>query len=160
MRIYEAVERMHEALDGVEALFLGFGLSVLREEFYSDRLLRDTSPERAKFVNVTLVLKAVGAEGESAEHRIGIGAEVKRGEVSETDFSEAAAEFSRRVKEALDMLRENEDTRAVIAELDRCALLEYEKLVKSYERAAPKMIAAIIICAVVAVALIVIATLA
>lgn len=161
MKIYEAVARMHTAVDGVEALFEGYGLSISREEFYSDEQLLDTSPERAKFVNVTLILSVSRSDGsgERAEHRIGIGAEAKRGEVSEAAFSEAEAEFSKRVKEALDMLREDDDTLAAIAELDRRAAEEYEKIAKEYERALPKRIAAIVICLVVAVALIVIATL-
>ena len=158
MKVYEAVERMYAELDSVEALFSGLGLTISREEFYSDSMLRETSPERAKFVDVTLVLSVTGADGVRAEHRIGIGAEIKHGEVSEAEYSEAEAELSRRVKEALDMLRESEDTPSVIAELDRRATEEYEKIVKNYAKAAPKMIAAIIITAVVAVALILFAT--
>ena len=57
MKAYEAVAKMHEVVDRYTEELESFGLIISKEEFYSNSLLAPTSPESARFINVTLVLR-------------------------------------------------------------------------------------------------------
>ena len=155
MKGYEATAAMHEIVDRYVEDFEKLGLIVSKEEFYSNAMLAPTSPESARFINVTLVLRTRESDDEEAgaEHRIGIGVNVKRKNVTDEELSMAEAEFCRRVKEALDALLAADDVEAAVVELDRAATEEYERIANEYKKSLPKKIIALIAIIVIAAAI-------
>ena len=134
------MESMREMVDAAISRFASYGISATRKEFASDLRLNPVKFERAKYINATLVLRVPETEDEDgAEYRIGVGAEIKHGEVVEADFAESVSDFERRVEEALEALSKSENPRDVIRELDRAAELEYEALAEEIEEKAKKM---------------------
>lgn len=140
MKRVDVMELMRERVDAAIARFTSYGISATREEFASDLRLNPVKFENAKYINATLVLRTPETEDEDGtEYRIGIGAEIKYGEVSEAEFEESVADFDRRVDEALEALAKSDDAASVIRELDRVAALEYEELVREIEEKAKKL---------------------
>ncbi len=160
MKINEAMEKMRAIVEDAMTGFAGLGLILDTECFYSTATLAPTEPEKAKYLNITLIIKATpdDEESETAEHRVGIGVEVKWGSVGEKQLEEAESDFRERLGVALCALRESEDKEATVAELDRAATEEYEALVAKIQKTAPKIMLGIVLVSVVAIILIVMAT--
>lgn len=137
----EAIKLMCEKVDGAMSRFRDFPLILTREEFASDLRLNPVKFERAKYINATLVINTRDRddEEEGAEYRIGIGAEVRYGEVSEAELNESILDFERRVEEAVAAISSAECAEEAVAELDRVAQEEYEALAKEIDEKAKKM---------------------
>ena len=160
MNIYEATARMREIVEAEAEKFKSLPLFVHIEEFYSDARLGATSEEKAKYISITLVLSTVAPDDEETgvEHRIGIGVEVKSKKVTEEELEEARVDFENETAAALERLCGAEACADELAALEQEADERYRAIVEEYKKSLPKKMFLLIGAVIVAVGLIVIAT--
>lgn len=162
MNVREALSKLNEIVSGVIPSFEAYPLYLHTETYFINALLRPSTPEKARYLIITLVIstKSQDDDEQGSEHRIGISVEVKHRHVSEDDIEEATNEFMRRVEETLSALEQEDCAEAVIGRLDKEAEAEYTQLVNELEESRKKMrIIAYTLLIVGAVILFVVATL-
>jgi hypothetical protein len=95
MTCYEATERLREIAGEAAKKFESLPFHVHTEEFFSDARLGATTEEKAKYISVVVVISTNEPDDEEsgAEHRIGIGIEVKSKRVSESEIETAKEDF-------------------------------------------------------------------
>ena len=132
---------MKEVVREATEAFSPYPLFIKVEEYYSDLRLNPVKFEKAKYINVTLVINTRDEDDDEAgfEYRIGIGAEIKYGDVVEYDLEESIKDFQTRCEECVTALAEGGDVDSVIGALSRAADEEYERLAKEIEEKAKKM---------------------
>ena len=160
MTIHEATERLREIADDAARKFEGLPLYVHTEEFFSDARLGPTIEEKAKYISVTVVLctNAPDDENGGVEHRIGIGVEVKSKKVSEEDIEAARIDFEKVIEEAHERLVSAEVCADELAIIEKEADEKYREMIEEYKKSLPKKMFMLIGAVIVAVGLIVLAT--
>ncbi len=161
MTCYEATERLREIAMEAAGRFEPLPFHVHTEEFFSDARLGPTAEEKAKYISVTLVIATHAPDDEeaAAEHRIGIGVEVKSKRVSEDEIERARAEFEKEIDAALERLFASEAPAEELAALEAEADAKYREMIDEYKRSLPKKMFMLLGAVILAVGLIVLASL-
>lgn len=128
MKLDEALSAMTSLVEEQSKRFIGLGVTAKIETDLMDRALGSvTSPKKARFVTVTLVLSAEGiTEGE--EYCLSLGAEIKGSKVNET-IAKDMDSFVNMVDEALEQLSSYENKAEGIKALATAASREFDELV-------------------------------
>ena len=160
MTCYEATERLREIAGEAAKKFESLPFHVHTEEFFSDARLGPTTEAKAKYISITVVLSTHAPDDEEAgtEHRIGIGVEVKSKQVSSAEMESAEADFAANIEAALERLNTAEDPASELAALEAEADAKYREMVEAYRRALPKKMLTLLAAVIIAVGLIVLAT--
>ena len=157
MTLNEASDYMMRIVTERSERFSGLPLSVKVERDLMDKLFSPTEKERAaRFIAVSIVLSAEGGSSED-EYALSLGAEVKRGEVSEGELSRSLAELDRAIDETVRRLTEAEDVAAELSALCRESEAEYDvflgEMKKSSRRAMIRSVAFSVIIIIIMILL-------
>ena len=160
MTIYEATERLREIANEASKRLEALPLYIHTEEFFSDARLGPTVQEKAKYISVTLVISTAAPDDEDGgiEHRIGIGVEVKSKKVSEDDIEAARLDFEKIIDDACERLTSAEVCADELAALENEADEKYREMIEAYKKSLPKKLLLLIGAVIIAVGLIVLAT--
>ena len=134
MTLHEAGDYMMRVVSERAERFSGLGLSVKIERDLMDRLYVETKKEKAaRFITVSIVL--TDESGRTAdEYALSLGAEIKRGEVSETELSRSLAELDTAITETLKRLSRAKDTTAELSTLCRESEAEYDLFLEKMKK--------------------------
>ena len=130
MLLDAAVEKMTEAADAASFELGAIGLLTSVEVEYMNALLATTDdPKRAKFVTVSLVIRAAETP-EGDEYCLSVGAEIRGGKVEDGQLESDLATFDTMVKETVTRLAAYESKSEGVSVLANEASAEFEKLVE------------------------------
>ena len=126
MTLHEAGDYMMRLVSERAERFSGLGLSVKIERDLMDRLFSPTEKEKsARFITVSIVLGREDGVSKD-EYALSLGAEVKRGEVHESELSRSLAELDAAITETVRRLSSAEDKGAELSALCRESDAEYD----------------------------------
>lgn len=133
MTVSEAIAKMQATVEASREKLEGNGFVMSVETDYMNGMLRTVdTPERARYVTVSLVVSAEGvAEGE--EYCMSLGADIRRKKVDETQLDKDIQNYLTMVDEAAEVIANYEDKTEGLAHLTKKASEEYEKLVAKIE---------------------------
>lgn len=130
MNYKEALERMTEAVSKCGEGFDTLGVTAKLEYDYMDRIMKSVdSPEKAKYLTVTLVLRTESTP-ENEEYCLSLGAEVKNGRVNEDILERDIESFEALVSDTKLKIPEYDSSEIAIRELANQASEEFKLLVQ------------------------------
>ncbi len=158
MNYKETLDRMTEVVKECQEGFDTLGIVTRLEYDYMDRVMKSIeSPERAKYLTVTLVLTTDNTpEGE--EYCLSLGAEVKNGKVDEDALDRDIENFRTLVSNTKRRVGDYDSSEAAIREMANEASDEFKQLVEKIKEDEKKQKLTSIIGIVCVIAIFVIVT--
>lgn len=152
MTVYEATEKMLEAARAEMPRFEALDFKCDTEVTYHDRKFAEATADKARYITVSLIITATqGEDAEPLEYALGIGAELRRNEISDEELGASIGEFRTECESTENALSSAEDRASELKVLIEHSDAEYAALLKKLKY----MQIGSIVTAVIAVGLIV-----